>query len=91
MPPTKSFNQLAQNRAVNDPEFAAALLREAADTPPLTMREALRQIWQAASYPIRGNEDWCSAAIWMGVRLDRRLTRQMRHLLPRIASRGCRT
>ena len=22
------------------------------------MREALRQIWQAARYPIRGNEDW---------------------------------
>jgi hypothetical protein len=32
----------------NDPEFAAELLREGIDTPPLTMREALRRIWQAA-------------------------------------------
>ncbi len=24
----------------------------------LTMREALRQIWEADKYPIRGNEDW---------------------------------
>jgi hypothetical protein len=43
-----------QNRAANDPEFAAALLREAADTPPLTMRDALRQIRKAASYPRPG-------------------------------------
>jgi hypothetical protein len=59
---TKSFNDLVQNRAANDPDFAAALLRETGDTPPLTMREALRQIWKAASYPIRGNEDWRIAA-----------------------------
>jgi hypothetical protein len=26
------------------------------------MPEALHQIWQAASYPIRGNEDWRIAA-----------------------------
>jgi hypothetical protein len=32
MPLTKSFNDLVQNRATNDPEFAAAL-REAPDTP----------------------------------------------------------
>ena len=38
MPLTKSFNELVQNRAANDPEFAASLLREAAETPPLTMR-----------------------------------------------------
>ncbi len=62
MPLTKSFNDLAQNRTANDPDFVAALLRENADTPPLTMRAALRQIWQAASYPIRGNEDWHIAA-----------------------------
>ncbi len=29
---------------------------------PLTMRMALRDIWQAARYPIRGNEDWAIAA-----------------------------
>ena len=55
MPLTKSFNDLVQNRAANDPEFAAALLRDTADAPPLTTRDALRQIWLAASYPIRGN------------------------------------
>lgn len=43
---TKSFNDLVQNRAANDPEFAAAL-READGLPPLTMRDALRQIWEA--------------------------------------------
>ena len=62
MPLTKSFNDLVQNRAANDPEFAAALRRENTATPPLTMREALREIWKAASYPIRGNEDWRIAA-----------------------------
>jgi hypothetical protein len=51
-----SFSELAQNRAANDPKFAAAL-REATGTPPLTMREALRQIWEADRYPILGNED----------------------------------
>jgi hypothetical protein len=30
--------------------------------PPLTTREALRQIWEADRYPIRGNEDWRIAA-----------------------------
>jgi hypothetical protein len=34
----------------------------AAAAPAITMREALREIWQAASYPIRGNEDWRIAA-----------------------------
>ena len=29
---------------------------------PLTARMALRQIWEAARYPIRGNEDWRIAA-----------------------------
>jgi len=59
MPPTKSFTELVQSRAANDPEFAAALLREGADTTPapLTMREALRLIWRAAKYPILGNGD----------------------------------
>jgi hypothetical protein len=34
------------------------------DTPqsPLTLRDALRQIWEADKYPIRGNEDWRAAA-----------------------------
>ena len=31
--------------------------------PPLTMRAALRRIWQADKYPILGNEDWRHAAI----------------------------
>ena len=30
--------------------------------PPFTLRDALRQIWQAARYPILGNEDWRIAA-----------------------------
>ena len=34
MPPTKSFNDLVQNREANDPEFAAVLLRE----EPITKR-----------------------------------------------------
>jgi hypothetical protein len=38
MPLTKSFNELVQNRAANDPNFAAALARETVSTPPLTMR-----------------------------------------------------
>jgi hypothetical protein len=62
MPLTKSFDDLVQNRAANDPEFAAALRRETTATPPLTIREALRQIWKAASYPMGGNEDWRIAA-----------------------------
>jgi hypothetical protein len=33
-----------------------------ADEPVFTLREALREIWLAASYPIRGNEDWHIAA-----------------------------
>jgi hypothetical protein len=41
MPLTKSFNELVENRAANDPEFAAAL-REAADTPPLTVAGGLQ-------------------------------------------------
>jgi hypothetical protein len=62
MPLTKSFTELARTRVANDPDFAAALQREAGSTPPLTMRAALREIWKAASYPIRGNEDWRTAA-----------------------------
>jgi hypothetical protein len=50
MPLTKSFNDLVLNRGANDPDFAAALLRETTATPPFTMREALREIWKAASY-----------------------------------------
>jgi hypothetical protein len=47
LPLTKPFTELVQERAARDPEFAVALLREGIDTP-LTMREALRRIWQAA-------------------------------------------
>lgn len=57
MPLTKSFNELVRNRAASDPAFAAASLYEAADARPLTMRDALRQIWEADRYPILGNED----------------------------------
>jgi hypothetical protein len=32
MPTTKSFSELVQNRAANDTDFAAALLREGIDT-----------------------------------------------------------
>jgi len=35
-------------------------------TETLSLRDALRGIWQAAKYPIRGNEDWA-----IGARLDR--------------------
>lgn len=44
----------------HDPDFASSLKRENTDTipAPLTMRGALRLIWQAAKYPILGNEDW---------------------------------
>ncbi len=40
-------------------------------TPPPTMREALRQIWQAERYPIRGNADWREAAILTAEALER--------------------
>jgi hypothetical protein len=50
-----------QKRIARDPDFAA-LRREAAAAPPLTMREALREIWKAASYPTSGNEDLRIAA-----------------------------
>jgi hypothetical protein len=59
---TRDFKELVRERIVSDPDFAAALLREAAGMPSLSMREALREIWKAASYPIRGNEDWRIAA-----------------------------
>jgi hypothetical protein len=36
--------------------------RARAQPAPLSMREALRQIWKVASYPIRGNEAWRIAA-----------------------------
>jgi len=36
--------------------------RAAAPTAPITAREALRLIWEAERYPIRGNEDWRTAA-----------------------------
>jgi hypothetical protein len=36
--------------------------RAAAPAAPITVREALRLIWEAERYPIRGNEDWREAA-----------------------------
>jgi hypothetical protein len=61
---TKGFRDLVQSRAARDPDFAAALTREDGTTsePPLTMGEALRQIWLADKYQILGNEDWRAAA-----------------------------
>jgi hypothetical protein len=35
-------------------------------TTPLSLRDALRGIWQADKYPILGNEDWA-----VGARLDK--------------------
>jgi hypothetical protein len=32
--------------------------RPAAPPAPITVREALRLLWEADRYPIRGNEDW---------------------------------
>jgi hypothetical protein len=51
---------LVQDQMTHDPDFAAALKWENTDatSAPLTMRDALRLIWQAAKYPILGNEDW---------------------------------
>jgi hypothetical protein len=37
--------------------------RIATPTAPITAREALRLIWEADRYPIRGNEDWRTSAI----------------------------
>jgi hypothetical protein len=74
MPLTKSFNELMQNRAANDPEFAAAGRRETIDTPPLTMREALHEIWEADRYPIFGNEDWRTSAAFTKEALARAAT-----------------
>jgi hypothetical protein len=38
---------------------------------PITVREALRLIWEADRYPIRGNEDWRASAILMRKALAR--------------------
>lgn len=40
------------------------MTRQRIDTPPspLTLRDALRAIWEADKYPILGNEDWRAAA-----------------------------
>jgi hypothetical protein len=65
-----------QTRAARDPDFAAALRRKDIDTakPPLTMREALRGIWQADKCPILGNEDCREQAILEAAALDRAAT-----------------
>ena len=39
-------------------EGSKANPRAAAPQAPITVREALRQMWEADSYPILGNEDW---------------------------------
>ncbi len=36
--------------------------RAATPAAPITAREALRLVWEAERYPIRGNEDWRTAA-----------------------------
>jgi hypothetical protein len=41
---------------------------------PITAREALRLIWEAGRYPIRGNEDWRASAVLMREALDRAAT-----------------
>lgn len=41
---------------------------------PLTMREALRQIWLADKYPILGNADWRASAIAMTEALEKLAT-----------------
>jgi hypothetical protein len=54
MPPTKSFNDLVQNRVTNDPDFTAALVREAADAP-LTIHGALRPSSSLSDLTRRGS------------------------------------
>jgi Family of unknown function (DUF6088) len=39
--------------------------------PPIAVREALRLVWEADRYPIRGNEDWRASAILMRKALAR--------------------
>jgi len=51
-----SFERAAPDRPERPPRTKP---RAAA---PITVREALRLIWEAARYPIRGNEDWRIAA-----------------------------
>jgi hypothetical protein len=46
----------------------------ATPAPPITAREALRLIWEADRYPIRGNEDWRASAVLMRGALDRAAT-----------------
>jgi hypothetical protein len=41
---------------------------------PITAHEALRLIWEADRYPIRGNEDWRASAVLMREALDRAAT-----------------
>jgi hypothetical protein len=42
--------------------------------PPLSLREALRQIWLADKYPCPGNEDWRVAARLHAEALERAAT-----------------
>jgi hypothetical protein len=57
--------------------MSRAMGRAAAPTAPVTVREALRLIWLADKYPIRGNEDWRVAASSMRKR-SKRLPRECR-------------
>jgi len=49
------FERARPDRRVEGPK---ANRRGAAPKAPITMREALRLLWEADSYPILGNEDW---------------------------------
>ena len=54
---------LSFERAEPDrPERPRTKQSAAAPAAPITVREALRLIWEAERYPIRGNEDWREAA-----------------------------
>lgn len=57
-------------------------------TPPLTMRDALRGVWEAARYPIRGNEDWRAAAAMDGAALERPVRQCRRQTIRRNSPGG---
>jgi hypothetical protein len=55
-------------------EGSAASRRTAAPQAPITVREALRLMWEADSYPILGNEDWRVAERMESEALERAAT-----------------
>jgi Family of unknown function (DUF6088) len=54
-----SFERAARDRPR---QRRSANQRATTPTAPITAREALRLVWEAERYPIRGNEDWRTAA-----------------------------